>query len=148
MSQPDADRVIARMAQEPGFHALVRADATSALAAYDLTDEERSLVLALAPDHEEHASTLTPRSSKSALFFGTALSDAAATPAHGASAAHAAAHVVGTNPVEQAVTWVTAQDIGNATNLVQSQGSQAADEAEEEAEAEIEAELGQGGAPA
>jgi hypothetical protein len=166
MSQADVDRVISRMAVDGGFHALVRADPNSALAPYLLTDEERELVLALAPDHEVHAHTLMPRSSKSALFFGTALSDAAATPAHGAAAhgvGHAAAHAApGASPVEQAVTWVTAQDIGDtdpnaqavgsAGNLLQAQGAQAADEAEEEVEEELEAELGQdlgsGGPPA
>ncbi|MGB2939370.1 MAG: hypothetical protein WBD38_03605 [Candidatus Dormiibacterota bacterium] len=166
MSQAALDDVISRMAVDPGFHALVRADPTTALAAFDLTEDERLVVLSLAPDHDVHATKLLPRSSKSALFFGTALHDAAAIghdagSAAGQSAAHAASHAAsGASPVEQAVTWVTAMDhpgggdpeaqaISGATNVVQSQGGQAADEAEEEIEEEIqgieqeiEAELG------
>ncbi len=168
MSQKAVDDLISRMATDPGFHALVRSDPATALAGLDLTEDERTLLLALAPDHDEHVTRLAPRSSKSALFFGTALHDAAATPAHGAasSAAHlassppAAAAVghaaAGASPVEQAITWASAMDPGaadeeaeavaGATNVLQA-GGPAAEEAEEEV-ADTGSPGMEGGAPA
>ena len=137
MSQKAVDHIIARMATDPGYHTQVQTDPATALAGFDLTDEERQLVSSLAPDHDVHAAPLAPRSSKSALFFGSALHDAAATPAH--SAASAAAHslstahaAAGASPIEQAVTWASAMDpgsadeeaelVGGATNLIEEAG--------------------------
>ena len=147
MSQKAVDHLIARMATDPGFHAQVQADPVTALAGFHLTDEERQLVSSLAPDQDDQAAPLAPRSSKSALFFGSALHDAAATPAHHASsaAAHSSANAhatAGASPIEQAVTWASAMDpgsadeeaelVGEATNLVEEATGQAPGGADEE----------------
>src|SRR5258708_17181778 len=62
--------VVARMAADPEFAARVRSDAGPALAEFDLTDDERSLLARLESDTAPPAANLGQRISKSSLFFG------------------------------------------------------------------------------
>jgi hypothetical protein len=70
MSEQVLRAVVERMAADRAFAALVEQNPDAALAAYDLTEEERAAVLALGDDATGGAHPLAPRVTKSSLVFG------------------------------------------------------------------------------
>jgi hypothetical protein len=148
MSQDVFEAALTRMATDHAYTEAVQTDPASALDGLELTPDERATLVGLTHDAGSGLTALAPRSSKSALFFGSAIHDATA-PVH-----HAATHMAGPSAGEQVVTWVTSMDhpgdadatpalaSGTAQLLQGPTASQAAEEEIEELESELEADAG------
>src|SRR5438876_949252 len=122
MSEEVLTQVILRMATDPAYAASVQADSAAALAGLDLSADEVATIASLGPDSDGGVTRLGPRSSKSALFFGSALHDATApvahhgadaaqhTPAHGGSTALPHASGMAPSASDQLMAWATSMD--------------------------------------
>ena len=64
MSRAAVEQVVGKLLIDSEFRNSVRSDGASALAGYDLTDEERERVLQAEPQFEEAARTLDTRVTK------------------------------------------------------------------------------------
>lgn len=153
MSQEAFEAALTRMATDHAYSDAVQSNPDLALAGLELTADERTTLVGLTHDAGSGLTALAPRSSKSALFFGSALHDATAPVHHAVShTASQATHTAGPSAGEQVVTWVTSMDHPGdadstpalASGTAQGAG-QAAEEEMEELEADLEGDLPGGG---
>ncbi|MEA2684011.1 MAG: hypothetical protein QOK05_2339, partial [Chloroflexota bacterium] len=82
------EQLVVRMASDPAFAEEVRADPTSALASYELSEAERDSLAGLGGDQAGSTATLGTRQSKSSLLFGLHTGGAEHAATHAADLSH------------------------------------------------------------